>query len=278
LTLSGQPLSYLTIIASEVGSLNAGPEAIVAEPRFIDPARGDFRLRAASPAVDYATTVPNDDDDLINNPRDVDLDVVANVRGPRDLGAWERSLLAPLVLNSNFDVDSNLWPPTTAGVSSWDGTQNAAGQSGSGAIKVTQAGTPNQQRVYGLNQCIHLPGPGIYALNGWGRAGAGGVGNRDYLYLNWELRYDGGEGCSSGPADASGDHFLSNSSNWQHPVNPGLIEISDGDWTSNSSLFITQVVTEFGITNPPTTIGWFDGITLDLEVDDTIFRNGFDAL
>ena len=276
LTLSGQPLGYLTNIASEVGSLNAGPEAIASDPRFIDPARSDYQLRAASPAVDYATTVPSDPVDLLNRPRDRDLEVVADVRGPRDLGAWERTDVLPLVLNGNFDADSNLWPPTTAGVSSWDSTQNAAGPSGSGAIKVTQAGTPNLQRVYGLNQCIHLPGPGVYALNGWGRAGAGGVGNRDYLYLNWELRHDGGEGCSSGPADASGDHFLSNSSNWQHPVNPKLIQISDDDWTSNSSLFITQVVAEFGVTNPPTTIGWFDGITVELEMGDTIFEDGFE--
>src|SRR5690606_26577449 len=121
---------------SEVASLNAGPEAIASDPRFIDPARSDYQLRAASPAVDYATTVPSDPDDLLNRPRDRDLAVVADVRGPRDLGAYERFDVLPLVLNGTFDADSNLWPPTTAGVSSWDSTQNAAGPSGSGAIKV----------------------------------------------------------------------------------------------------------------------------------------------
>ena len=264
-------------IASEIGSLGGSPGSRVAFPRFVDPDRGDFRLRAASPAIDYVDPVNFNAWDVTGVPRNHRLEVVPREAGlVRDIGAYERTSVLPLVLNGSFDVDDNLWPATTAGVASWDGTQNAAGPSGSGSIKVTQAGTPNLQRVYGLNQCIHLPGPGIYALNGWGRAGAGGTGNRDYVYLNWELRYDGGEGCSSGAANASGDHFLSNSSSWQHPVNPKLIEITDGDWTSNSSLLITQVVTEFGITNPATTIGWFDGITLELVVDDTIFEDGFE--
>lgn len=274
---NSEPLLVENTIASESDSLGGSPGARVAFPRFVDPDRGDFQLRAASPAIDYVDPVNQNPWDVVGVPRNRRLDVVPREVGlVRDIGAYERPSLLPLVLNGDFDADSNLWPATTAGVSSWDGTQNAAGAASSGSIKVTRAGTPNQQRVYGLNQCIHLPGPGIYALNGWGRAGSGGTGNRDYLYLNWELRHDGGEGCSSGPADASGDHFLSNSSNWQHPVNPKLIAISDGDWTSNSSLFITQVVTEFGITNPPTTIGWFDGITLDLQLDDTIFEDGFE--
>jgi hypothetical protein len=98
------------------------------------------------------------------------------------------------------------------------------------------------------------------------------------VYLNWELRLDVGEGCSSGSATAFGDHFLSNSASWRNPANPTLIAVTPGEWTSNSSITITQVVTEFGITNPPTTIGWFDGVTLELELDDTIFRDGFETL
>lgn len=94
------------------------------------------------------------------------------------------------------------------GIAGWDGTQNAVGAAGSGSLKLEQAGSPNVQRVCGMRQRIHLPGPGVYALNGWGRAGAGGTGNRDYVYLRREFRRSGG------------DHFLSNSSSWHRPVRP----------------------------------------------------------
>ena len=127
-----------------------------------------------------------------------------------------------------------------------------------------------------MSQCIHLPGPGVYALNGWGRAGAGGTGNRDYVYLHWELRRFGGEACNQGLADAAGDHFLSNSSNWQHPAHPSLIVVPAVDWTYTSSILVTHVVNEFGTTSPPNTIGWADGVTLTVFGDDTLFRTGFD--
>ncbi|SFN44593.1 hypothetical protein [Dokdonella immobilis] len=273
---NGGPLDVETVVASEVASLHAGPEAVVAEPRFIDPARGDLGLRAASPAVDAAVDRDANDADALARPREVDLPIVENSRGSRDIGALERQLLDPLVLNGDLDADANLWTQSVPGLGNWDGSQNAAGTTGSGSLKLEQAGTPNLQRVYGMSQCIHLPGPGIYALNGWGRAGSGGVGNRDYVYLHWELRRFGGEACNQGPADATGDHFLSNSSNWQHPANPSLIAIPAADWTYTSSIVVTHVVNEFGTTSPSNTIGWADGITLTVSEDDMLFRTGFD--
>lgn len=273
---NGGDLDVETVIASEVNSLDAGPEAIVTDPRFVDPVREDYSLRAGSPAVDAAIDTPGADRDVLGNLRDIDLALVDNSRGSRDIGAFERQTLAPLVLNADFDGDTNLWAEVTAGLSSWDGTQNAAGTGGSGAIRVTQAGTANGQRIHGLTQCIHLPGPGLYALNGWGRAGFGGNGNRDYLYLNWEYRRSGGEACNGGAPNASGDHFLSNSSSWQHPVNPKIIEVTPADWTYTSSITITMVVAEVGITSPSATIGWFDGITLEPFIGNIIFQSGFE--
>lgn len=273
---NGGPLDVQTVIASEVASLQAGPEAIVVEPRFIDPAHGDFGLRAASPAVDAAVDRNAGDADAFGLPREVDLPIVQNRRGSRDIGALERQMLDPLVLNGNLDADANLWTRSVPGLGTWDGTQNASGSTGSGSLKLEQAGTPNLQRVFGMSQCVHLPGPGVYALNGWGRAGAGGTGNRDYVYLHWEFRRFGGEGCTDGAADASGDHFLSNSSSWSHPSNPTLIAVSPTDWTYTSSIHITHVVNEFGTTSPSNTIGWADGITLNVVEDDTLFRSGFD--
>ena len=277
LTHSGG-LTVEKTLASEATSLGGPPEAFVAFPRFLDAENGDYRLRAASPAIDSAFQTAE-------NPRDVDLalrdkrlEPVPRLPGlVRDLGAYERQSLQPLVLNPDFNTGTALWQVTTPGVSIWDTSQSATGGVGSGSIKITQAGTPNLQRVYGLTQCIHLPGPGVYALNGWGRAGAGAVGNRDYVYLNWEYRILGGEQCDGGTANASGDHFLSNSASWQYPVNPKLISAAANEWTNTSSIRITMVVTEFGVSSPATTTGWIDGVTLQFVPDDTIFRNGFDG-
>lgn len=265
-------LSVNGIVASALTTLPGATDAIVADPRFVG--NGDYRLRAASPAVDFATGPAGTD--LDGRPRNRDLDPKPNFLGTTDLGAWERQTLLPLLFNTEFDSNADAWTAITPGVASWDPTQNVVGATGSGAAKVTQAGTPNLQRVYGYSQCIHVPGPGLYALNGWGRAGAGGIGNRDYVYLNWEFRGNGGESCTSGIVDAGGDHFLSNSSNWTRPANPGLIDVPQSTWTVDSSITVTMVVVEFGVTSPPTTIGWVDGVTLEPVVDDTIFRNGFD--
>ena len=121
------------------------------------------------------------------------------------------------MLNADFDADFHLWTNDNF-ISTWDLTQNASGAVGSGSIKVSQA--TNQPRIYGISQCIHLPGPGTWALNGWGRSGAGGIGNRDYTYLVWEYRNNGGEDCNAGIPDASGQHFLSNQNAWRKPATP----------------------------------------------------------
>jgi len=261
LEVSGSPFNVFSVIASETISLDAGREALLADPRFIDPERGDFRLRAGSPAVD-ATSVNETGGtrDVFGLLRDRDLVLVPDLRGIRDIGAIERQALLPIVLNADFDADFHLWTNVNF-ISAWDSTQNAAGLPGSGSVKVSQA--TSQPRSYGLSQCIHLPGPGTYALNGWGRSGAGGIGNRDYLYLYWEYRDNGGEDCNSGIPDASGLHFLSNQPTWHKPVTPALINVPYGVWNDTASVKITMVVAESGITYPPTTIGWFDGITLE---------------
>ncbi len=279
LTHSGSDRYFELVIANDIASL--GPGAwLVPDARLVDPGRGDVRPRAASPVIDYAlASVGGGDYDVEGRPRNVRLPLIPREPGRvRDIGAYERQAIAPLMYNTDFDVDTRLWVPIpNSGVVSWDGTQNAVGATGSGSIRVTQANTTPGQRVSGLSQCIHLPGPGTYALNGWGRAGPGIAANRDYLYLNWEFRYSGGESCGSGAATASGNHFLSSSSGWSRPANPTLIAVSAADWTTTSSINVTLVVVENGISVPTTTTGWFDGITLAyVDPNDTIFRNGFD--
>ena len=238
------------VIASETASLGAGASSL--SPRLIDPERGDVRLRAASPAIDFAPAVVGDDVDADSLARDRRLQPVPRGDGfVRDIGAYERQSIAPLVLNGNFDVDLNLWTPATAGTSTRDAAQNAAGASGSGSTRVSKANTFVGESVSGLVQCVHLPGPGTYTLNGWGR----GTGNMtvagDIAQLYWEYRDNGGEGCTQGKLDASGYLFLSNQASWRRPANPLVIEVSAAQWTTTSSVAVTMVVFENSVSGPP---------------------------
>lgn len=269
------------VVTQESASIDTGALAFVtqANPRFVDAEREDYRLRAGSPAVDYAPATSSADRDAQGQPRDVDLPIRANVpRGPRDLGALERQSLAPLVLFGDFDAagDLGLWPETTAGASVWSSAQNASGSTGSGAIQASLSNIP-QARVSVRQQCVYLPGPGRYALNGWGRSVGATISTRDAVLLNWQLRHNGGESCTQGIADASGDHFLTSSASWTQPANPAEIQLPEAAWTPNSSLTVSLVVVDVGVTSPPAINGWFDGIGLTVSpIGNALFADGFE--
>lgn len=277
LQCNGCTREFEWVIANERDSLDGGqtPFVSVRDPRFIDAARGDYRPRAASPAVDYVAPIAGDDRDVLGNARDQNLPIV--VPGVRDIGAFERPTLLPLVLNADFDADLNLWSTVTAGVTTRDTTFNASGASGSGSAKVSQTNIAYGQAVRGIAQCVHLPGPGIYTVNGSGR----GTGNLavagDIAQLQWEFRRNGGEGCTQGAADGSGFHTLSSTASWGRPATPAFVNVAAAEWTSNSSITIILVGIESGVSGTPRTLNsWFDGITLDIAGSDTIFADGFD--
>lgn len=248
-------------------------------PRFVDPARGDYHLRAGSPAVDYAPPIVGDDRDLEDLPRDQDLPVVVDLFGTRDLGAFERPALMPLELNGTFDADLNLWDEVTAGITRFDPTENATGLGTGGSLEVDYVNSPVVLgRVTGRRQCVHLPGPGTYRLNGFARTiGGGPLGNPQSARLQWEFRRDGTEACTSGPADRSGDHVITSGSSFVQPAFATVIEVANGEWTPDSSITIGTVVQATGVTPPPRLHAWFDGIRL---IVDTIppfeFSNGFE--
>lgn len=248
-------------LATEIASLGGVPGAVQAAPRFIDPARGDVRLRAASPAVDYLPAVAGDDRDALGAPRDQLLPGKLGVGGPRDIGAHERPSLQPLVLNAAFDDDLQLWPgPDT----SWDATQDANAETTSGAARV-QDDQPAQARVFGATQCIHLPGPGRYLLNGTGKAVSNRVDNRDPVALHWQLRHDGGEACTAGVPMREGDHVLAITNAWNRPTQPAIIDINAVEWTRNSSIAVTLLVTDnFVSVANRGVLGWFDDVALQL--------------
>jgi hypothetical protein len=245
------------------------------DPRFVDPQHGDFSLRAGSPAVDFTTTVGGDNFDLYSNPRDVKLPVVANLF-PRDLGAIERQTLQPLVLNSNFDADLRLWNVANAGATSWDTSKNVTGAPGSGSAHVTAPSAVIGTQTGGIVQCVHLPGPGIYALNGWGHGTGTAVTAGDIAELYWEYRKSGGENCTSGAPNATGTLTLSNGNSWSKPATPATIEVTEQDWTYTSSIAVTLVAVENGSGGAPTN-AWFDGVTLAIEGEDTIFSGSFES-
>jgi hypothetical protein len=285
LAASGGDREIEYVLTNDNTNMGNGPAA-VASPRFVDPANRDYRLRAGSRAVDYAPTAlpPNTGlSDMDGRARAVDVPI-AGINAParvRDVGAHERVQLLPLVLNQDFDTDLAFWEAT--GVSNWDGSQNASGPAGSGSVQ--SAVGIDDFTVRARTQCIHLPGPGTYYLNGWGRVTAGSP-SANTVRLEWELRHNGGAfSCTSGAADQVGTHVLATAPTWRRPPVDDIIEVSAADWTQNTSLTVHLVVVNGnplkgisggGVPSLGGPTGWFDGITLGIEGDDTIFADGFE--
>ncbi len=273
---NGGSLVARSVIASEVSSLGGGPEALVRDPRFTDPDRGDFTLRAASPAIDVAMPGNKELKDVLFRPRNVDIPLIPNRSGPRDIGAYEVQFLPALVQNPDFDIDLHQWATVTAGVTTRDAL-NAIGPTDSGSAKITQTNVAYGQAIRGIRQCVHLPGPGLYAINGSGRGTGNITTGGDIAQLHWEYRRNGGESCTQGVATLSGVHSLSNSGSWSRPANPALVSVEPTEWNSNTSITVTLVAIESGVSGEPrTTSAWFDGVRVERATDDTIFRNGFD--
>jgi hypothetical protein len=232
-------------------------------------------LRVSSPAIDMAQAVSGDDRDAFGNPRDQDLPHTDADQGARDLGAYERQSLQPMVLNGDFDFsDLRLWSWFGG---TWDGTQNATGDAGSGSWTLATSGLTYRDVDVG-QQCVPLPGPGRYLMNGWGRGGGSTIQARDYAVLAWEYRRNGGDDCSADAADASGELTLGHGTSWGHPTQPAAIEATPADFVSGRPSITLRLIARDG---SPTNVGgpisaWFDGITLDVEEGDVIFADGFE--
>jgi hypothetical protein len=253
------------------------PGAFNLPPRFIDPALGNYRLRAASPAIDVSAPEP-DPLDLDGLTRHQDLPVPDGF-GPRDLGAYERQSIDPLVINSDFFTDLALWNQVTPGVSSFDLFENAPGASGSGSGAMRfdyQASDIILSRVTARTQCIHLPLTGTYKLNSFARTtGSFPPSSVQTALLRWEFRRDGGEACNSGVPDRAGDLRITSGSAWATAFNPAVIAVTPDQFTRNSSISVSTVMVNDGITVRPSLSGWFDRITLILD-SDRLFANGFE--
>lgn len=255
------------VLTNDAAHMPAG-SAVVRAPRFIDPANHNYRLRAGSWGVDRVSfNVARQT--LDGAEHDVDLPRVGLDGSNRyaDIGAYERPAIQPLVLNSNFDQSLNLWD----GVSNeagWDAAQNASGPAGSGSMRL-QMGGP---KFIGSSQCVHLPAPGRYLLNGWGRVQPGNIINPTRAELRWQLFPNGAPmGCGGGVVSGSGTHQLASNLTWTRPAQPAEVVVTEAEWTINTALVI-QPRTTGGLIQP---MGWFDGITLTLD-SETLFENGFE--
>jgi predicted outer membrane repeat protein len=107
----GNPVNLTVdhVLSMEVASLAQGAHVVQADPSFVNPSRGDYRLLPFSLAIDRAPAVAGDDRDLDGHPHDQDIGSVPNLDGVRDLGAYERQVrycgAADTMFCSNFDYD-----------------------------------------------------------------------------------------------------------------------------------------------------------------------------
>jgi len=275
-------LDVAELIVNETGTLGgAAPTLVASNPRFVDPARGDFHLQPASPAVDFA--LASSGVDLDGVPRGGDFALVPNRFGPGDIGAYELTSLEPILLNGNFNADLNLW---TAGVypSGWDGTQNAPGNpTPSGALRVNYdpiiGGLTGGPTPAGRWQCRYLPGPGVYEVNGSAKVSRISTPpfSINSALLRWELRHSTSpteQSCANGTPDRSGSIVLASGTAWNRPANAVLIDVPVSAWTRNTSLTVELVVSPE--TAQTALSGWFDAITVVPRMSDVIFADDFE--
>jgi hypothetical protein len=274
----GAAVSAEWIVATETASLPAHPTLLQARARFVDPARGDYRLQVGSQAVDFAPAQAPAGIDLDGRARDIDLgDDHANSRA-RDVGGWERHANDPWLLNGDFVEDLRLWTNLAPAHASWNGGFNAPDSVGGSlqfSVPADQVG-PTERRA-AARQCFNLPAPGDYRV--FGRAlVAGSSLTSDYPVLVWRLRYNS-EDCS-GPVDASGERFFGrSSSSWQGLASPLEIPVNAGAWNWNSTLEIELQAAQN--TSAPTATALFarfDAIeVMRVPTTPELFSDGFES-
>ena len=100
---SGDPANtrLTRVLASNIDGTTTGDEVLLGTPRFQDPLG---RLEPDSPGIDYAPA--GGGTDLDGRPRDIDAVMVADVHGPRDLGAFESQVRETALFEDGFEHPS----------------------------------------------------------------------------------------------------------------------------------------------------------------------------
>lgn len=260
------------VLANDLSGMPAHPSLFDADPRFLDAEHGDYRLHAASPAVDFGEAYAGTD--LTGAPRGVDL-ATPDAFGPTDLGAYERQFLAPLLRNGHFDAQLNGWRIPDLVNLTWS-HENAPNSIGGSA----QADAPASDGARTVaTQCVFLPAPGRYVLSGHGRAVDEGQAQADAVQLGWNLRRSANadDSCGSGTLMGYGDVVLSNAGTTQWTGESATIDVPPSLWTPDSSMLVFLRVVDRGNVEPRRAKGRFDAIVLDYQPPtDDIFTDGFD--
>lgn len=253
----GSSFGPLDVMVSDCGTIDCygftNVFAPIGGPRFVDPQQGNYRLQAASAAVD-ATGGSITDTDLDGNPRVVELVPRSVAFGRQDLGAYERQTLEPLVRNGDFAVNTGPWRV---------GIGVTAELHGGGVLIAKADGGRLGREVIGLTQCVPLPMAGDYRLTGLA-AGQGFLAHsRDRVEVRW--RYyarSAGSECAGTPTRIGALRFP-NSAGLSAPIADDLIVVAPGEFSERTELLIELVAIEGNVTAVnDSTGGMFDGIRL----------------
>jgi predicted outer membrane repeat protein len=264
------------VIASELVSLVNSPSVIYADPRFIDPQRNDYRLRAASPAVDFSGGT--DLVDINGSTHNKDMTLVTDAFGVADIGAYEVQSIGNLALNQGFVEDLRLWTTVWPGAASW--SSSGANSTGSTHISYTRSDPdmPAAGTLIGLSQCIRIPGPGSYRLSGFAYGDGSSNLDRDRVSLRWTYRAStNGETCT-GSITGEGTVTFPSAATFVAPTSAAIIDVPASQWTDYSAVEVSLAVVEGSLDLLTTTSGHFDGIVLEhVEVmPSALFANSFE--
>jgi hypothetical protein len=106
-------LAIDNVLSNDITTLPASSSIVSGDPMFVNVSSGDYHLLAyvqegqitASRAIDFAATVAFDSDlpdDLDGNPYDQDVNVIQNLFGARDLGAYEMQPINDRIFGDAF--------------------------------------------------------------------------------------------------------------------------------------------------------------------------------
>lgn len=245
--------------------------AAASGPRFVDPERGDFRLQAASVAVDFAAARTGEDLDVIGAARSRDLDPKPDLAGARDLGAYERQQLSPLVLNGDFAQDFRLWSTVAPA------TVVHQASPGAGSVRISDDANVSASEVIGLRQCVPLPGPGFYAFSGLAVGDGLLSTSRDRPRIRWRYFAQTTSNDCTGTPIRSGELSFPNGSSLSPPLNTAVIAAAVGEFNERTQVEIELVAVEGSLGVNDSTGATFDAIRLvATSLTDTLFADGFE--